>query len=373
MDRLVRDDKLINIFSILKKQGYQIYCASNSIWNTIKTVLLKKEILPFIDYFISNEEVKKPKPSPEMYLQCILRSGVSARETLIFEDSPIGLQSAKESGAHVCNILNPDCLSLEKILDNIKIASIKNQNNLVDKHYKNINIVIPMAGYGSRFAKEGYILPKPLINVKGKCMIDLVIENIGINGNYIFIVRKEHIDKYNLDTYLKTKIKNCNIVSVKDVTEGAACTVLLTEQYINNDIPLLIANSDQVLEWSCESFLYEAETKDIDGCISVFNTNNDKKWSYVKLNSDDLVTEVKEKEPISNIATTGIYYWKKGSDYVKYANRMINKNIRVNNEFYICPVYNEGIEDDKKFKVSFCKKMWGIGTPEDLEYYLNNF
>ena len=126
-----RDDKLINIFSILKKEGYLIYCASNSIWNTIKTILLKKDILQFIDYFISNEEVKKPKPSPEIYLSCVVRSGLSAQETLIFEDSPVGIKSAITSGAHVCHILNPDCLSLDKIVDNIKIANEKNKLKIV--------------------------------------------------------------------------------------------------------------------------------------------------------------------------------------------------------------------------------------------------
>jgi HAD superfamily hydrolase (TIGR01509 family) len=373
-DTIKRDDKLINIFSILKKEGYIIYCASNSIWNTIKTVLLKKEILSFIDYFISNEEVKKPKPSPEIYLSSIIRSSFSAQETLIFEDSPVGLKSAKESGAHVCHILDPDCLTIDKIFDNILIANTKNSLYKINKSKKNINIVIPMAGHGSRFLKQGYTLPKPLINVNGKCMIELVIDNINTNGNYIFIARKEHCDKYNIEEYLHQKVENCSIIQVDKVTEGAACTVLLAKDLIDNDNPLLIVNSDQILEWESASFLYEAESEGIDGCISTFELlNGDNKWSYARLDLKGNVVEVKEKEVISNNATTGIYYWKKGSDYVKYALKMIQKNIRVNNEFYVCPVYNEAIQDGKNIKISNCKKMWGLGTPEDLEYYLNYY
>jgi HAD superfamily hydrolase (TIGR01509 family) len=373
-DNITRDDRLINIFSILKKEGYMLYCASNSIWNTIKTILLKKEILSFIDYFISNEEVKKPKPSPEIYLSAITRSGFSAHETLIFEDSPVGLKAAKDSGAHVCHILDPDCLSVDKIFDNIAISNSKNSLYKIKRCKKDINIVIPMAGYGSRFSKQGYVLPKPLINVNGKCMIELVVDNINTNGNHIFIARKEHCDKYNIEEYLQEKVESCKVITVDRVTEGAACTVLLAKELIDNDSPLLIVNSDQILEWDCSSFLYEAESEGIDGCISTFElVNGDKKWSYAKLDTKGNVIEVKEKEVISNNATTGIYYWKRGSDYVKYALKMIEKNIRVNNEFYVCPVYNEAIEDGKVIKISHCKKMWGIGTPEDLEYYLKNY
>lgn len=372
-ENVTRDDKLRDIFSILKKEGYQIYCASNSIWNTIKTILLKKEILTFIDYFISNEEVKKPKPSNEIYLSCISRSGFSANETLIFEDSPVGLKAAKDSGAHVCHILNPDCLTLSKITDIIDNIQ-RQEEKAFKKEYKNINVVIPMAGYGSRFAKEGYLLPKPLINVNGKSMIEVVINNIGLNANYIFIIRKEHLIKYNLECFLKNIVKNCKVVVTDTVTEGSACTILLAKQFINNDTPILIANSDQFLEWNCESFLYEAESEGVDGCISTFElSNGDRKWSYAKVDETGKVIEVKEKEVISNNATTGIYYWKKGRDFVKYTEQMIERNIRVNNEFYTCPVYNEGIKDGQIYKISICKKMWGIGTPEDLQYFLKNY
>ena len=110
---------------------------------------------------------------------------------------------------------------------------------------------------------------------------------------------------------------------------------------------------------------------DSDGGILTF-TNTHPKWSYVKIDSSENVIEVAEKKPISNIATVGIYYWKRGSDYVKYAEQMINKDIRVNNEFYVCPVFNQAIEDGKKIKIFNANNMWGLGTPEDLEYFIKN-
>lgn len=373
----VYDEDKRNLLRELKNKGYTLYCASNSIWNTIKLMLLKKGLLEFFDYFISNEDVKNPKPNPEMYLSCVIRSKLAVSQVLICEDSPIGRKAAIDSGCNLCPIDDPNDLTIDKInkyiqhYENINInKNICDVNNL--KWKKPINIVIPMAGYGSRFANVGYLQPKPLISINGKSMIQIVVENIGVDGNYIFIVRKEHYEKYDLEHYLNKIVPNCKIVQVDKVTEGAACSILLAKEYINNDLPLLIVNSDQYLEWNSSEFLYFAESTGIDGCISTFY-NTHPKWSYAKLNNDGFVTEVQEKNPISTIATTGIYYWKRGDDYVKYANIMIDKNIRTNGEFYVCPVYNEAILDDKKIKVMDCNKLWGLGTPEDLNYFTQNF
>jgi dTDP-glucose pyrophosphorylase len=143
----------------------------------------------------------------------------------------------------------------------------------------------------------------------------------------------------------------------------------LAKEFIDNDEPLLIANSDQFVDWDSNEFLYSCNTDNIDGGILTFNSVHPK-WSYAKLDQDGYVTEVKEKAPISNIATVGIYYWRRGSDYVKYAEQMIRNNVRVNNEFYVCPVFNEAIADGKKFKVFHVDKMWGLGTPEDLQVFM---
>ncbi len=366
-----RDSRLRNILSSLKKEGYLLYCASNSIWNTIKILLLQLDILEFFDFFISNEEVMKPKPSPEIYMQSMIRAGVEIGETLIFEDSHVGRRAALSSGARLCPISTPASLTLDLIHSYIKMAEISSPEK--DLRWKQpVNVVIPMAGLGSRFSKVGYSLPKPLIDVDGIPMIELVVRNLNIDGKFIFIVRDDHYERYSLDKELRRIAPECEIIVIKEVTEGAACTVLLSKELINSSTPLLIANSDQFLEWNSNEFMYCSSTEGVDGCISTFRSN-DPKWSFAKLDSNGFVEEVREKVPISDIATTGIYYWRKGSNFVKYAERMIEKNIRVNGEFYVCPVYNEAIEDGLKIKVKDCEKMWGIGTPEDLEFYLQNY
>ena len=230
-----------------------------------------------------------------------------------------------------------------------------------------------MAGEGSRFAKEGYTFPKPLIDVAGKPMIQRVVENLDFPAEYIFLVRKEHLEKYNGIELLLKQITNNNykIVLVDKLTEGAACTALLAKEFINNDDDLLIANSDQIIEYSQQNFFYLKNFTNIDGMVYCFNAVHPK-GSFVKTNSRGIVTEVAEKNPISDIATCGIYWYRRGKDFVSCAEKMIEKNIRVNNEFYIAPVYNEFIETGKTLIPFYVHKMWGIGTPEDLNYYLKN-
>jgi dTDP-glucose pyrophosphorylase len=229
-----------------------------------------------------------------------------------------------------------------------------------------------MAGAGSRFANAGYTFPKPLIEVRGKPMIQVVVENLNIQANYTFLVQKEHYEMYNLKYLLNLIAPGCNIVQVDGLTEGAACTTLLAKEFINNDAPLVMANSDQFIEWNSNECMYAFTADSIDGGIITFEATHPK-WSYAKLGEDGFVCEVAEKKPISNLATVGVYYWKKGSDYVKYAEQMIEKNIRVNNEFYVAPVFNEAISDSKKIRVKNIERMWGIGTPEDLNYFLLNY
>lgn len=240
---------------------------------------------------------------------------------------------------------------------------------------KNMKVLIPMAGLGSRFEKVGYTFPKPLIPIKNfndDPMIKVVVDNLNIKAQHIFIVRKEHYEKYNLNSLLRIISPGCEIIQINYITEGAACTTLLAKELINNDEPLLIANSDQFLVWNSNEFMYSVIGDEIDGGILTF-PNSHPKWSYVKLDDTGFVTEVKEKTVISNEATTGIYYWERGSDYVKYAEQMIDKNVRVNNEFFVAPVYNEAIQDGKKIKIFHIDKMMGLGTPEDLEYFINNY
>ncbi len=235
-----------------------------------------------------------------------------------------------------------------------------------------MNVLIPMAGAGSRFEKAGYTFPKPLIEVDGKPMIQVIVENLNIDAKHIFIVQKSHYEKYNLKALLNLITNNnCEIVQVDGMTEGAACTTLLARQYIDNDESLVIANSDQFVEWDSNEFMYSMTADNIDAGILSFTATHPK-WSFAKLNDEGFVEEVAEKKPISDIATVGIYYWKHGSDYVKYADQMIAKDIRTNGEFYVCPVFNEAIADDKKVKVFQIEKMYGLGTPEDLDKFLRS-
>ena len=234
-----------------------------------------------------------------------------------------------------------------------------------------LNVLIPMAGAGSRFASAGYTFPKPLIDVHGQPMIKCVVDNLNIDANYTFIVQKEHYERYSLQAMLSIIKPGCNIVQVDGVTAGAACTTLLARNIIDNDQPLLIANSDQWVEWNSNESMYAFIADGIDGGILTFE-NSHPKWSYARLDNDGFVTELAEKQVISNHATVGIYYWRRGCDYVRYADQMIAKNIQVNGEFYVAPVYNEAIASQAKIRVKNITQMWGLGTPEDLNYFLGN-
>ncbi len=229
-----------------------------------------------------------------------------------------------------------------------------------------INIVIPLAGEGKRFQEVGYTVPKPFIDIYGKSMIQRVVESLNIDAIYTFIVRKEHVQEYSrFEIFKRISKNNYDIIVLNKITEGAACTTLLAKEYINNNNELIIANADQIIEWCPTEFLNHA--RKFDGCILTFKANHPK-WSYAKINNE-LVVEVAEKKVISDMATVGVYYWKYGSDYVKYAEQMINKNIRTNNEFYVCPIYNEAILDNKRIGVFEVKNMYGVGDPESLENY----
>jgi hypothetical protein len=200
-------------------------------------------------------------------------------------------------------------------------------------------------------------------------MIQAVIESLGIKANYTYIVQAEHAEKYNLLYTLNIITPGCNMVVTEGMTEGAAASLLLAKDHINNDRPVILANSDQIVEWNSREFIYHMYANNADGGIATF-TSSHPKWSYAKVNDSGLVEEVAEKKPISDMATVGIYYWRRGSDFVKYAEQMIKKDIRVNNEFYTCPVFNEAIEDGKRIYTFPVYKMWGVGTPEDLSNYL---
>ncbi|MCT7592486.1 glycosyltransferase family 2 protein [Aliarcobacter butzleri] len=237
-----------------------------------------------------------------------------------------------------------------------------------------MNIVIPMAGQGSRFAKAGYEKPKPFIDVDGKPMIVRVLENLAYpDARYILIARREHMDK---EKELVTQIEkefNAIFIPIDKLTEGTACTVLYARKYINNEEALLIANSDQIVDMNIADFIDDCKNRNLDGSILTFiDKHQDPKWSFAKLDENNLVTEVKEKVVISEFATVGIYLYSKGKEFVDASVDMIIENDRVNNEFYTCPTYNYAIKEGSKigiYNIEF-EQMHGIGTPEDLNIYL---
>lgn len=233
-----------------------------------------------------------------------------------------------------------------------------------------------MAGRGSRFQAAGYTFPKPLIEVNGDPMIKVVTDNIGLKAQYIYIVLKEHYDNYSLK-YLLPLIsekysdgRECKIIVVDSVTEGAACTILLAKEAINVDEELVIANSDQWIDWRGDHFIEFARRNHATGAILTFISTHPK-WSFVKVDElSNSITEVAEKKPISNVATVGIYYFVSGKFFVGAAEKMIEKNIRTNGEFYVAPVYNEIIATGHKVVSYPVPEMEGLGTPEDLQLFI---
>jgi len=372
-EQVNKDYELMSYFSQLKDMGYNIAVASNSIRNTVKLILLRLGVLEFVDIFVSNEDVTRNKPYPEMYWKCMIAFGAIPENTVIVEDSHIGRQGALDSKSHLIPVDNRKDLTQSKI-DKIKNILSKPTKTKIAWKSEKMNVLIPMAGAGSRFAKVGYTFPKPLIEVRGKPMIQVVVEGLNVEATYTYVVQKEHYDKYNLQYLLNLLTPNCNIVQVEGLTEGACCTTLLAKEFINTEDPLIITNSDQLILWDSNETLYAFSNDNVDGGIVTFPATHPK-WSFAKLGEDGYVSEVAEKKPISNHATAGIYYWKHGSDYVKYSEQMIRKNIRTNNEFYVCPVYNEAIEDGRKIRIKEIGSddMWGLGTPEDLNYFLENY
>ena len=366
------DHRLVEIFQHLKETGYQIAVASNSIRETVKLSLLKIGVMEYVDYYCSNEDVVNPKPYPEMYWKCMTACKALPKQTLIIEDSHIGRQGALDSGATLLAVENPQDVTWDKINNKLQHITHPITTNTLPWRDRKLNVLVPMAGAGSRFQQQGYTFPKPLIEVNGKPMIQVVVENLNIDAHFIFIVQKSHYEQYNLKYLLNLIAPGCDIVQLDGITEGAACSTLIAKDYIDNDNPLVMANSDQFVEWNSNEVMYAFTADEIDGGIVTFEASHPK-WSYAKLNESGFVGEVAEKKVISNNATVGIYYWKHGSDYIKYAEQMITKDIRVNNEFYICPVFNEAIEDGKKIKMKKIDRMWGIGTPEDLNHFLSHY
>lgn len=238
-----------------------------------------------------------------------------------------------------------------------------------------LNIVIPMAGAGSRFANAGYKNPKPLIEINGMPMIKLVINNLRPmqQHRFIFVCQQEHIKEFDLVDKLLTWAPCSKVIGINGLTEGAACTVLAAREFIGVEDPLMIANSDQYVDLDIDEYLKYMAGNKFDGLIMTMKAN-DPKWSYVGFSEQGDVNRVVEKKVISDEATVGIYNFARGGDFIKAADEMIAKNIRTNNEFYVAPAYNLLIEQNKRIGVFNIGQegmgMYGLGVPADLEYFI---
>lgn len=361
--------QLIETLSQLKSKGYRLGVASNCTRETVSLVLDRLSIDSFFDVVLSKDDVTQPKPNEEIYKKAQSLLGIHSNETLIVEDSIVGVIAAQKASPHVLVLKSPDELCADKIE-----KAIESTQRRTWEDPRTIEIVIPMAGSGSRFFQAGYKDPKPLIKVFNQTMIQWVVTNLSshkFKTRFTFIVNKEHMKKYRLKDHLQEIAPGSQIVSIPGKTEGAACTVLLALENLPQDSPLVIANSDQVVDHSFDNFLSYSLSSDQDGMIMTFS-DRDPKWSFAKVDSQGQVTEVAEKKPISDQATVGVYYFKKVHDFKAGCMQMIRENKRVNQEFYVCPVYNELIKTNKKVGVYPIRKeeMHGLGTPEDLQNFI---
>jgi HAD superfamily hydrolase (TIGR01509 family) len=371
----------------LKNKGYRLFCCSNSIRSTLIETLILLNIQTYFEEIYSNQDVIHPKPASDIYNLAMMRAGLEPKNCLIIEDSLPGRKAAYGSNAHVLEVEDAEDVTLpliEKAISDIKEKKSVGHRFLLDGNPVTFHVVIPMAGEGLRFRNNGYKVPKPFIPVGGKKMIEWVIQNMlpkeiltsQMKIRFHLIVRESHMI-YGIESLFDSLPGNVSytIHPIQKLTEGAACSVLHAENEINNDDPLIIVNSDQFLEWKPDEFYKCLLNPFYDGVILTFYQPDprDLKWSYAKISDDFIVTEVQEKKWIGPNATVGLYGWKRGSDFVKYSKQMIAKNIRTNNEFYVCPVYNELIQDKKIIRTKLCKGMWGLGVPEDLEKFRKDY
>lgn len=236
-----------------------------------------------------------------------------------------------------------------------------------------INIVIPMAGEGKRFRDAGYTVPKPFIGIKGKTMLEWSLESLHMNGaRFILIVRSSHLLGYEKVMGDIQKKYSCVVIPIDKLTEGMASSVLLAGDYINNEDQLLVGACDQTVDVPIPVFCKDAKSRNLAGSLMTFYSRHPK-WSYAKVDEQGFVLETKEKSPISTHANVGLYYFMRGKDFVHSARRMIEKNDRMNNEFYVAPVYNYMIQEGAKIGIYEIKEsqMHGLGTPEDVQAFLS--
>lgn len=351
------DKDKICLFNYLKEKNCNIAVVTNGNKNSAKLILSKIGVLDKIDLLIANEDVINKKPHPEPYVRAISHFGGELNNYIIFEDSEVGIQSAKGTGVFVHKVNN---------YKDVNIPTINRINGI-----KNINILIPMAGLGSRFSKRGFKKIKPLIEVAGVPMIKKAIDSLNIYGNYIFIVRcNENINE--LKKYLLEYKPGCKIVDVAHLTEGSASSCYLAKELINNDNELIITNCDQYLEWESENFLKETRDQNLDCCVLTYKSSSNKN-SFIKVNEINNAEMIREKEVISDNALVGVHYFKKGSFFIESYEEIFNNKIKFKSEYYVSTVCDNMIKKDYKvghIGMGKTERYHSLGTPEDYFKFL---
>ena len=234
---------------------------------------------------------------------------------------------------------------------------------------KKFNLLLPIAGAAKRFSDVGYTMPKPLIMANNRHIIDWSMDSVKLDDcNIIFVVRAEHVYNFSIDEILKEKFgEDITIVVLDHMARGSVETCLEARKFIENDKPLIIYTPDVYFQNQLDP---EDIDPNLDGFVLTFKANSPA-HSYVKLDNNGYATKTAEKEVISQDAAVGVYYYKTGDMFVKYAERLIHNDITVKNEFYLCPMYNLMIQDDLKIKTKSAQKMHVLGTPAELEFFTN--
>lgn len=234
-----------------------------------------------------------------------------------------------------------------------------------------MNVVLPMAGHGSRFRARGIDVPKPLIDVRGRPMYAWAMDSLPLElaTRLIFVCLAEHLADGALERDLRARYGHLplEIVPLEHVTQGQACSVLAARALIDDATPLLVYNADTYTRSDLARTL-PALAPDVDGLLSVFEAPGTK-WSFARVDATGRVVETAEKQRISPWATTGLYWFRHGHDFVRHADAMIRDADRTGGEYYVAPVYNRLIAEGRHVRIDVAEQVWVLGTPEDLDHF----
>lgn len=328
----------------------------------------------------------------ESYFSCIVDSGCSSEECIIVDNKHDNIQIAKKTGCKICFLpSNTDALDTASNTDALDIIRTiiyyQNENSGIVKRTmfrKGINIVIPMMGSGLRLHQQGTLLQqgtektcmeKTCMEIMGKPMISWVIQNLKIDATYIFIIRSDS----DIDKLLLSLVPKCKIVRCEHKTGGQIESILLAEKYINNDDPLIVANDNQWLDWDIEKMLDIFLFQKLDSLLDLitFTSDGNHRYNYIKLDDDNNVVFIKQNCPITQLAMTDVYFWRRGKDFIRCAHRMTSFNKRIRGEFCTLLVVNELLDEMRdgvsvgKITSSECKSFITLQDHNDIMQFEN--